>query len=310
MKLNHCLFALLLCCVGTGYSQSYNNNFKQGDDLWIGAYSGYPSNAESVYELNVSWSGLPPTDIGNSQRGLIFSGKNYSGSLFLYAYKKITNLQPNTLYKIIFNSLVATNYYPSDGEKIYFKAGAVNRVPIPIERRLMENNFDKGDFGRDGKHMISLGEIQTPAPSLAYKNVQLHNYTDPFFAMTNRRGELWIIVGVEPSEDLRILPDVYLSTIRVIFQETVEKVGSNSRATRMSIEYKPDQQSLYFQSDFDNDIEQLCVYTAEGHLVKVINFTNQFIDHTIRTADLNRGSYRLVFVLRGGEKIWREIDVE
>lgn len=292
------------------WGQSHNTNFKNGDDGWVGAYIGYPAKAEQTYELNVSWAKAPSLENNNESFGLIFSGKNYSGQVFLYAYKHITGLRPNSSYRIIANTSILTNYYPEDDRKMYMKIGALNKAPATYELRMVESNFNKGDFGRDGKNMMILGAIGTKENRGEYENILLYNYQNPFIANTNKNGELWIIIGIEADEDIRNLPDTYLKTLRLIFHNNGEYKVPSIAATRMNLFPSPDKQNIYFESEFDNDIDALCIYTEEGHLVKVISFKGAFIDHTINTSDLLQGHYLLYFILQDGRSINREITVD
>ncbi|MEG1571915.1 MAG: T9SS type A sorting domain-containing protein [Bacteroidales bacterium] len=292
------------------WGQSHNTNFKTGDNGWIGAYTGYPANAEKTYELNVSWAKTPAHDDEPDGFGLIFAGKNYSGQVFLYAYKYFSGLRPNSSYKIIANTSILTNYYPIDDKKIYLKIGALNKPPTTYELRMVESNIHKGDFGQSGKNMMPLGLIQASKNTEEYENILLYNYQNPFITNTNKNGELWIIIGIEADEEIRDLPNTYLKTLRLIFHNNGEYKTPSIAATRMNLYPSPDKQNIYFESEFDNEIDVLCIYTEEGHLVKVISFKDQFIDHTINTSDLLPGHYFLNFILQDGRSIKREITVE
>ncbi len=287
-------------------AQSYNATFPDGNDNWIEGYAGYPAKSEENYDINITWSQLPDS----SGFGLSFSGNNYSKQLFLFVKKHFENLHPNTTYRIIFNMDLYTNYIQNNNENIFIKAGAMQEEPVCNDYSMVETNIKKGDIGKQGLNMNLLGNVAKKNNNDSnFEIINFQNYNNPFYVNTNDKGDLWITIGIEPQ--MQEMPDVYISTLRIIFRnDGMAREISNINPSRIRLYPVTAQGILLFQSDFENDIEYVSVYSSENHLMKVQDFSDKFIEKSIRTNDLPDGNYKLVFTLKDGRTVSKNILVD
>lgn len=184
---------------------SVHSDLNQSIDGWEVDFTGYPASWEDSieYELQYEYTMLPD-NLGG--KGLMVSGKNIDGELFMFIKNKVTGLAPNTDYSLVFEVRAASNAssteddYGSPGGDVFLKAGASSTEPMKI----IQNgdcilNLDKGlSANTTGANMIILGNIATN-PSVGYNYIERSNtsYNAPFIARTDSNGELWLIIGTD-----------------------------------------------------------------------------------------------------------------
>ncbi|HYO82430.1 MAG TPA: hypothetical protein VES20_13585 [Bryobacteraceae bacterium] len=90
----------------------------------------------------------------------------------------------------------------SPGESVYLKAGISLVEPVAIleaERSYVQLNVDKGDQSQSGRDLQVVSTIENghpPQPDQPYVYVErVHHLPAP--VRTDRRGVLWVTVGVE-----------------------------------------------------------------------------------------------------------------
>jgi hypothetical protein len=279
------------------FAQSYNATFRSGDDSWVAGYTGAPPRADDDDVVKIEWKETEPQ---KNNFAISFSGKNKSKNLFLYIYRQFTGLKPNSLYGIIFNTQFLVNNENQDGI-IYVKAGALDHTPITFDLRLTEANFQKGKIGYDGKNLEVLG-ILYPTGSGNLNFQQMQNYAKPFYANTDKDGNIWLIIGIEPEVSVKKISPVYLSTLRILLQYQ----GAYSRElVNKGNEYLDDSKT---DSEFDDNISSIEIYTGSGHLLKSIYFIDGILSGNITVSEFQEGSYFFVFNLDNGKKIIRNVE--
>ena len=182
------------------FSETENN-------YWSAGFSDYPAGQEEMFRLRHASRPLPE-ETGQVKSSLMLSGHNYSDDLFMYLYRKIENLRPNTTYSISFNVELASNaprhslgIGGSPGASVYLKAGAFSYAP-ERKREMMGDhaywqvNFDKGNQAQGGKDVAVLGHVGTDQNNFTYTLIE-RNSSEPLAATTNKEGELWILIGTE-----------------------------------------------------------------------------------------------------------------
>jgi len=202
---------------------SVHSDLNNGPDGWEVDFTGYPASWEDsvAYELRHEYTSLPDNLSG---KGLMVSGKNVNGHLFMFIKNKVTGLAADTDYSLVFEVRAASNAsttsddYGSPGGDVFLKAGASPTEPMKIiENGTCELNLDKGlTANTTGTNMIILGNIAAnPATSYNYIERSNTSYNAPFIARTDANGELWLVIGTDSAYNGTTT--IYYSQIDVIF---------------------------------------------------------------------------------------------
>jgi hypothetical protein len=279
------------------FSQSYNTTFRTGDDSWTAGYTGAQSHADDYDIVKIEWKEI---DNNKNIYAINFSGKNRNKKLFLYIYKQLSGLKPNSIYNIVFNTQFFANSLNQTGN-IYIKAGAISHPPMTFDLPITEANFNKGSIGYDGKDMEVLGVLYPNASSLT-GSYEMQNYAKPFLAHTDKDGNLWLIIGVEPQESIKSFDNISLNTVRVLFQYQGEYNPETFAAGKAMLEdNKAD-------TEFNDDIESIEIYTASGHLLKAIYLTDGIFTGNIGVEEFESGRYIFSFNLTNGKQVIRSVE--
>jgi hypothetical protein len=171
---------------------------------WIGGFADYPVGGEEFYELVFEHDTLPePLD--QNQFALKLSGNNHSDDLFMFAKKRVTGLEPNTVYYITFTIEFASDVPDgsigaggSPGESVYIKAGAASDEPHTVidNDNHYRMNIDKGNQSQGGEDMDVVGDFSNDTDQAVYTLKTVTN-EKPFRATSDGNGSLWIIVGTD-----------------------------------------------------------------------------------------------------------------
>ncbi|WP_381523487.1 hypothetical protein [Spirosoma soli] len=135
--------------------------------------------------------------------------------------KKLTGLQPNTDYKLVFDVELPSAYADnsvgiggSPGSSVFLKAGASAVEPKKqLKDDFYEINIDKGSQSEGGRDAVLLGNIGAGEDVTDYKLITRSNTDDPLTARTNDKGELWLIVGTDSGYEG--LTTLYYSSVKV-----------------------------------------------------------------------------------------------
>lgn len=217
MKVRYRLFVIFLAILAVSclddnpegiFLSSTTFNFNEDLHGWEYGFAQYPAGAQDSisYDLKFAYPATPP---GLAvEKAVMLSGKNQSGSLFMFLKKKLTGLTPNTYYTITFNVEFASNVAKGNSnantlpaENVFVKVGATQIEPKSVVRGgNFEMNIDKGDQRFDGEDMIIIGDISSVKDSDEYVLVTRSNsgsYNRLFEVESNSDGELWLIVGTD-----------------------------------------------------------------------------------------------------------------
>lgn len=189
-------------------------DFNPGHEGWNGDFADYPVGGDSLYELLFEHDTLPlPLD--QNQHALKLSGNNVNSDLFMFAKKRITSLDPNTVYYITFTVEFASNMPDiPDGQLVHVAAGATTVEPIKVigENNVYDMNIEKGSQGRNGNDMVVMGTFANDTGQPVYSLKTLEN-EQPFRGTTNEKGDLWIIVGIDSGYSSTTT--IYINSVRV-----------------------------------------------------------------------------------------------
>jgi len=208
------------------YSDYYD--FNEGLDGWAMDFADYPSGDQDSagYELQCAYVALPG-DL-SSMKGIMMSGNNHSDDLFMFMKKKITGLAPNKLFTIVFQVELASNAPTgaigiggAPGESVYVKAGASTMEPKKVvEQDSYVLNIDKGNQFESGEDVITLGNIAVAPNTTEYTLITRSNMNmnSRFYAQTNSKGELWLIIGTDSG--FEGVTTVYYTQLNFVFSAT------------------------------------------------------------------------------------------
>ncbi|RYF71100.1 MAG: hypothetical protein EOO39_14545, partial [Cytophagaceae bacterium] len=196
----------------------YQSNFEQSADGWVADLVDYSEQTGDI-QFTSSQTGLPQPLNGNRQ-SLMLSSINRSDDVFMYLTKKLTGLQPNRTYQLVFDVELASVYGTdsfgiggSPGSSVYIKAGATAFEP---KRVLTEGfyalNIDKGNQSMGGRDAVVLGTIGVGEDVTDYTLITRSNMQAPFVVRTNEQGELWLVVGTDSGYEGET--KLYYSSIR------------------------------------------------------------------------------------------------
>jgi hypothetical protein len=186
---------------------SITYDFSTKDNGWVGDFADYPEGDSLAYELFFKYDTLPSNLNANDTRhGLHISGKNYSDDLFMFIKKKVSGLQPNTTYEVLFNVKLASNAPTgsvgiggSPGENVYLKAGASLIEPKKeLDAGMYRMNIDKGNQAEGGTDMITIGHVGVAANTTQFTIITRYNNSSTgFIATTDAEGGMWLIIGTD-----------------------------------------------------------------------------------------------------------------
>lgn len=202
----------------------FHYDLTEGNHSFDGSFSNYPVGEEIFYELYVNPSTLLPNEISAYKKAFEISGNNHSDDLFMYIYRKVEGLQPNTTYKVQFSFNIASDgalhlfgVGGSPGSGVTMKVGVLNKKPesIVIDNGgsgYYETAFDKGNQESGGQDMVVVGNIGVYNHNILSDNfdyVAKHfparlELTDQqaaalesYEVTTNENGEAWLIAGTD-----------------------------------------------------------------------------------------------------------------
>ncbi|KTD10668.1 hypothetical protein Lgra_1634 [Legionella gratiana] len=219
--------------------RTYKYTFSKAENFKV-SYADYPKGQEQFFELQFKHNATLPHEINTQLHGLKISGNNHSDDLFMYAYKKVTGLKPNTNYHVSFSLEFASNAIGgssgvggSPGDSVYVKIGAVSKEP----QRYVDNNYyqidlDKGNQELDGKDMLLIGTIGVDTQDSIYRlktlpyspneemQAKIANYT----VTTNNHGEIWLVLGTDSGYESTTT--IFYTNLSVTFKELLHPTKS------------------------------------------------------------------------------------
>ena len=197
-------------------------DFSTGTDGWTGDFADYPVGEEEFYELVFEHDTLP-NPLDQNQFALKLSGNNHSDDLFMFAKKKISGLEPTTVYYVTFTIEFATDVPDgtmgvggSPGESVYVKAGASVTDPRKVigEDNFYRMNIDKNNQSQNGEDMVVIGNFANGTDQFVYTLKTVSN-EKPFRVTSDDFGNLWLIIGTDSG--FEATTTIYYNKVKVEF---------------------------------------------------------------------------------------------
>jgi len=294
-------------------SRSINANFEEDKQGWTS-------------HQGVEWSHL----FGSmaDRKGLSFSGENTEGILFLSIQKEITDLLPNANYRVMFN-MNWLAWLQFSASPITIKVGANDNfivagrlTPNQNGHPFLQNanNFDNAFFVNTddkGRLFLMIGiETENEKIEHIYLNtlrVLLHENgkareiqtTTPSSDVTPLSTEN-IILDEEEEEDPAVLYyDEEESAFYLVVPDMIDDISSGIKFI-----LNAENGLVFFESDFNDEIEIVGIYTEDNHLMKIFSFRDSSVDRAFSIIGLVQGTYRIEFVLVDGRVINETFTIE
>ena len=139
--------------------------------------------------------------------GYALSSNNPSNDVFMYLWRLVGGLAPNTPYIVTVSIRFATNAPPgcpgSPGENVTVKAGATSLAPANVTAGgRITVNFDKGDQAQGGANAAALGNFaQATAAGTCgqplYSEKTLTTGSTAPTVTSDAAGRLWLVIGTD-----------------------------------------------------------------------------------------------------------------
>jgi hypothetical protein len=139
--------------------------------------------------------------------GFAVSAPNPSNDIFVYIWKPVTGLAPNTRYQVTVSLHFATNAPPGcqggPGENVTIKAGASDVEPATVTQlNRVTVNFDKGNQATGGTDVAAIGNFaQVTAAGTCdqplYAEKTLTTGAGAPMLTSDASGRLWLVMGAD-----------------------------------------------------------------------------------------------------------------
>ncbi len=198
------------------------STFEAGADEWTGDFAFYKTGQESTVKFDLKQE-LLPSVLKSTFHGLKLEGQNQGDSLFLFIKKKISNLDPNIIYKVAYEINLASNLpdtIGSSGRLVYLKAGASTAEPSKIDiNGIYGATIKNGALAKSGKEMLLLGNIGNGLDSTYYRAIPRNNANLAVEVTSSDKGEIWLCIGVNTK---------YKGNIALYFDRIYAAVGKKT----------------------------------------------------------------------------------
>jgi hypothetical protein len=199
----------------------YQSNFQRDQDGWVADIADYGVAQEGIMEFRSGLKNLP-APLDTTRKSVLLESMNRSDDAFMFLKKKVTGLQPNKDYSLVFAVELASKYPTnsigiggSPGSSVFLKVGASAVEPVKEKKDdFYSLNIDKGYQNDNGKDAILIGNIGVDDDDAdGYELITRSNADKPFVARSNGNGELWLLVGTDSG--FEGLTTLYYSQIKV-----------------------------------------------------------------------------------------------
>ncbi len=186
-------------------------DFDDGATGWMPGFADYPAGEETFYELSSGVEKLP-TSLSSNRKGFKLSGNNHSDDLFMFTYKRVDGLEPNTRYDLRFKVTFGTNAQNncmgiggSPGNSVWIKLGATKNEPKAVNdgTGFLLLNWDKGNQASGGSDAIIAGDFANHVEcgssniDTTYHKKTLITQKGSYSTVTDATGNLWVLMGTD-----------------------------------------------------------------------------------------------------------------
>jgi len=301
MKKNLPIISLLYLLTNINLSaQVYTFDFSIDDQGFVGGVADFAVTQSEQHMFTFENRDLP-SPFQPGVKAQYMSGVNPSDDLFMYMKKKITGLQPNSMYEVGITVEFAS-IYPTNGigvggppgEGVTMKAGVTLIEPdtlIQPADDFVAMNIDKGNQSIPGVDMDTIGHVGVSDTTTVYTLKTNSNGAHPFHFMTNASGEGWLIVGTDSG--FEATTSLYFTLITAQF-EFIEATEAITIVNDLVIYPNPTYGNIQIQNN-GLPILSYLVWNAEGELIQYA----QWHDGD-KSLTLPQGIYFISFKLEQG----------
>ncbi len=188
-------------------------DFETGSQNWEGGIADYPVLTRDSLSFNFDNLQVPNNLLVEGS-GLQITSDNPHGDLFYYFVRHITDLKPNTQYKLDFEFLLYvqtdSDIDKSSSDGVYLKIGGVKYEPVLLKQTMTDNqeymvlNVDKGETNEDsGEDMVMIGDI-TGFMGVSPEVISGNTFDKIIEVQSNANGSVWLIIGVDSGVKTRL----------------------------------------------------------------------------------------------------------
>ena len=205
--------------------KNVDSNFEQTTDSWSVDFADFGADQDTtIFEFGSEIAPLP-SPLDTTKKALRVQSHNRSDDVFMFLKKKVSGLDPNSTYSVIYDIDLGTNAAQatlgiggSPSESVYLKAGASPNEPIvKLVNGFYEVTIDKGQQATGGSEMTVLGDISNGKDSTTYTLVKRSNAEAPVTVKPNANGDIWLCVGTDSG--FEGLTTLYYDRIKVTIQK-------------------------------------------------------------------------------------------
>ncbi len=205
--------------------KSVDSDFEQTTDGWSVDFADYGADQDStIFEFGSEIARLP-SPLDTTKKALRVQSHNRSDDVFMFLKKKVSGLDPNSTYNVVYDIDLGTNAAEgsvgiggSPAESVYLKAGASPNEPmVKLVDGFYEVTIDKGQQATGGTEMPVLGNVSNGKDSTIYTLVKRSNAEAPVKVKPNANGEIWLCVGTDSG--FEGLTTLYYDRIKVTIQK-------------------------------------------------------------------------------------------
>lgn len=274
----------------------FSFDFTSGDAGWTADFADYPVADSAMYDLRSARMRLPlPLD--TSRYALMISGINHSDDLFMFIKRRVTGLNPNTTYKLVFNVEIASNA-PTNavgtggppGEGVTIKAGASKIEPNKRDSAgwyIM--NIDKSNQTQPGTDMDTIGHVGVTDTTTVFALIQRSNVVHPFTITADADGATWLCIGTDSGFESRTT--IYYNRITVSFTPTTEVRFDTSPHPTLTVYPNPAAETITLRTQQDCPGATYALVDWQGRTLRTGVIVSE--RETLRVHDLPQGIYAL-----------------
>lgn len=277
-------------------AQTYSYDFTGGDDGWAADFADYPIADSAMYELRAARKRLPlPLD--TTKYALMISGINHSDDLFMFIKHRVTGLNPNATYKLVFNVEIAskapTNAVGTGGapgEGVTIKAGASQIEPAKRDSAgwyIM--NIDKSNQTQPGTDMDTIGHVGVTDTTTVFALIQRSNAIHPFTITADADGATWLCIGTDSGFESRTT--IYYNRITVSFTPTTEVSFDTSYHPTLTVYPNPAAETITLRTQQECPGAAYTLVDWQGRTVRTGVIVSE--RETLSVYDLPQGIYAL-----------------
>ena len=208
--------------VGPVEQVEFQFDMSETAEAWEVGFSDFPIGSEDQFELNSEWKALPAPLSG---KGILVEGHNYSDDLFMFVKRRVTGLEPNTVYDVKLELEIASNSPKNcfgiggaPGESVYVKGGVSLVEPKAIaDGTDYRMNIDKNNQSQSGRDAVVMGDMAVGDGNCSGpQDYEFKSFsTEDLKVVADEEGSAWIFFGTDSGYEGKT--SMYYTNVGAVF---------------------------------------------------------------------------------------------